>query len=123
MALVTWAKTQLKKYPQLLWLHHISNGGKRDSREAMSLKAQGVVAGVLDLHLPVARGGYHGLMIELKLPLGKCKPPSKEQAEYIKFLTEQGYATLVSNSFEEVKSFLVDYLEGNIMRNEGIGAC
>lgn len=117
-AIVRWAKTLVTKYPELLWLHAIANGGKRDSREAQSLKEQGLVAGILDMHLPVARGGYHGAMIENKRPGGKCLPPSKEQAEYIEFLTNQGYATLVSNSFDEVKQFLVDYLEGKIMRQD-----
>jgi len=81
----------------------------------MSLKRQGVKAGVLDLHLPVARGGYHGLMVELKTPTGKCKSPSKEQLEYIVFLTEQGYYVRVSNDFEEVKRVIICYLEGKLI--------
>lgn len=119
-AIITWAKSQSRFYPELLWLHHVPNGGKRDSREAMMLKSSGVTPGILDLSLDVARGGYHGLRIELKVPGGKCKPPSKEQKEYMAFLTEQGYANMISNSFEEVKKYIVDYLEGRIMR-EGSG--
>lgn len=115
-AIIVWARTIERNYPELVWLHHIGNGGKRDSFEAQNLKRQGVKAGILDLHLPVARGGYHGLMAELKHPYGKCKPPSAEQAEYITFLNAQGYATLVSNSFEQVKAFILDYLEGRIIR-------
>lgn len=115
-ALITWAKTKIKDYPELLWMHAIPNGSKRDSREAMRLKSEGVKAGILDLHLPVARGGFHGAMLELKVPGGKCKTPSPEQCEYILFLREQGYATIVSNSFEELKQFIVDYLEGRIQR-------
>lgn len=115
-ALITWAKTQVKYYPCLLWMHAIPNGSKRDSREAMRLKSEGVKAGILDLHLPVARGGYHGAMLELKTPQGKCKAPSVEQAAYLKFLNEQGYATIVSNSFDELKTFLIDYLEGRLHR-------
>lgn len=117
-ALITWAKTQSKKYPELLWCHAIPNGSKRDSREAMRLKSEGVKAGILDLHLPVPRGGYHGLMLELKIPGGKCKAPSLEQAEYISFLKNQGYATIVSNSFDELKTFLIDYLEGRHVNPE-----
>lgn len=116
-ALITWAKTQIPKYPCLLWLHHVPNGGKRDSREAQMLKQSGVKAGILDLALDVAKGGYHGLRLELKKPGGKCLSPSAEQLEYIQFLKEQGYATIVSNSFEELKSFIVDYLEGRLVRN------
>lgn len=115
-AIITWAKTQVKTYPELLWLHHVPNGGKRDSSAANLLKKEGVKTGILDLHLPVARGGYHGAMLELKVPGGKCKTPSKEQQEYIQFLSEQGYATIVSNDFGELKSFIVDYLEGRVNR-------
>lgn len=116
-ALITWAKTQIKNYPQLLWLHHVPSGGKRDSREAQSLQSQGVKAGILDLHLPVARGGYHGLMIEIKRPSNKKPVASPEQVQYMEFLTEQGYATLLSNSFDELKLFITNYLDGNIVRH------
>ena len=44
----------------------IPNGGKRDAAEAAHMKRQGVRAGVPDLCIPLARGGYHGLVIELK---------------------------------------------------------
>lgn len=115
-AIITWAKTQVSKYPCLMWLHHVPNGGKRDSREAQILKQSGVTPGILDLALDVAKGGYHGLRLELKKPGGKCPKPSAEQAEYISFLKEQGYATIVSNSFDELKTFLIDYLEGRIHR-------
>lgn len=116
IALMRWCETQMSKFPELKWIHHISNGGRRDSREAMSLKSQGVKAGVLDLHLPVSRGGFHGLMLELKRPGSKCKPPSKEQIEYISFLEEQGYCTIVSNDFVQLKELIVNYLEGRECR-------
>lgn len=116
MALIRWSETQMVKYPELKWFHAVPNGGKRDSREAMGLKAQGVKAGVLDLHLPVARGGYHGFMIELKKPGGKCDAPRKEQGEYMEFLDAQGYCTMISNDFVQIKTHLVDYLEGRLVR-------
>lgn len=105
-----WRDTIIPQYPCLEWMHHIGNGGYRSAREAQGLKHQGVKAGVLDLHLPVARGGFHGLMVELKRPGGKCLPPSKEQAAYIAFLTEQGYCARITNSFDECKSIILEYL-------------
>jgi len=115
-AIIMWSRTQLTKYPQLLWLHHCPNGGKRDSREAQALKSQGVVSGILDLALDVARGGYNGFKLELKQPIGKCKPPSKEQAEYMQFCAEQGYFAAISNDFDECKALILDYLEGRLVR-------
>jgi hypothetical protein len=47
-------------------LYAIPNGGRRSRAVAGKLKAEGVKPGVLDLHLPAARRGYHGLWIEMK---------------------------------------------------------
>lgn len=112
-AIISWAATKERAYPELKWLFHPANGGKRDSREAQSLKQQGVRKGICDLYLDVARGGYHGWRCELKIGSGK---PSAEQIEYLEFLTEQGYFAFWSNSFEQVKLYLVDYLEGRLVR-------
>ena len=109
-AIFVWRDTIVKDYPELEWLYHCPNGEKRDSFTAQRLKQQGVKSGILDLALDVARGGYHGLRIELKRPGGKCRPPSKEQASYIQFLTEQGYYARISNDFEECKSIILGYL-------------
>lgn len=40
---------------------HIPNGGSRNKAEAANLKRQGVMAGVPDLCVPVARCGYRGI--------------------------------------------------------------
>ncbi len=72
-ALFTWAAYNAGRMPELEYLHHVPNGGKRDKATAMALKRQGVKAGVPDIVLPAAREGYHGLYIELKA--GKTQPP------------------------------------------------
>lgn len=110
VAIFAWAHTIEDKHPELKWLHAVPNGGYRSGREAVGLQRQGVRAGILDIALDVALGGYHGLRIELKRPGGKCKPPSKEQAEYMEFLTQQGYCARISNDFDEVKHIILEYL-------------
>lgn len=45
---------------------HVPNGGYRLGKEAGRMKAQGVKAGVSDLVIRQARGGWHGLYLELK---------------------------------------------------------
>ena len=109
-AIFSWANTLEPRYPEIRWLHAVPNGGYRSGREAVGLKRQGVKAGILDLHLPVARGGFYGMMIELKRPGGKCAKPRPEQAEYIAFLTEQGYCARISNDFAECKNIILEYL-------------
>ncbi len=64
--LFKWIEWVRDFIPEVNMLYHIPNGGKRNEREAAALKRQGVRAGVPDLCLPVAKGKYHGLYIELK---------------------------------------------------------
>lgn len=68
--LFAWAELLRGRFPELRLLYHVPNGGSRNRIEAARLQAQGVKAGVPDLCLPVARGKYHGLYIELKRTRG-----------------------------------------------------
>ena len=63
---IRWSIGQIDAWPELALLHHIPNGGKRGKAEAAKLKRMGVKPGVPDLHLPIARGGFHGLYVEMK---------------------------------------------------------
>lgn len=65
-ALFSWAAYRTEIMPELQYMYHVPNGGKRDKATAAVLKRQGVKAGVPDIMLPAARAGYHGLYIELK---------------------------------------------------------
>lgn len=77
-----------RQWPELALLHHIPNGGTRDVVEAKHLKQQGVKSGVPDLCLPVPRGQYHGLYIEMKTESGHT---SDEQEWWGERLQAQGY--------------------------------
>ena len=106
--LFSWIEYQLVNYPELALAYHIPNGGKRDARTAANLKRQGVKAGVPDIHLPVARGGYHGLYIELKVGGNK---QTEKQKEWQRKLTQQGYLSVVCYGWEEAAKQLINYLE------------
>lgn len=106
-ALFTWARIAMSKYPELALMHHIPNGGSRTPWEARAFKRRGVVAGVPDVCLPVARGGYHGLYIELKRIGGKT---SGEQNEFMDLLNEQRYCVMVCEGWEVAKCVIEDYL-------------
>lgn len=107
MTLIDWCNINICKYPELKLIYHIPNGGKRNKLEAGRLKRGGVKKGVPDLCLPVSRGIYHGLYIEMKFGNGRT---SKEQKEWINDLTEQGYKAVVCNGFEEAKETIIKYM-------------
>lgn len=113
-ALFAWAELQACKYRDLSLMYHIPNGGRRDVKEAAMLKAEGVKAGVPDIFLPVARGGYHGLYIELKRKHGGRT--SAVQEEWIDKLRAQGYAVYVCHGWEIAKDLILKYMKGGIQR-------
>lgn len=104
---ISWANWHLREHPELKWLHHIPNGGKRNKAEAARFKAQGVKAGVSDLFLPAAHGGYFGLYIEMKY--GKNKP-TDQQKEFIADMQQAGYDARVAYSAQEAIEILQEYL-------------
>lgn len=106
-ALFSWAEHQYKRMPELEYMHHIPNGGKRDAATATALKRQGVKAGVPDIHLPAPRGNYHGLYIELKA--GK-NTTTENQKRWLKYLWGQGYYTAVCYGWQVAAELIEKYL-------------
>lgn len=103
-----WASMEERAYPELAMLYAIPNGGKRAIKTAVALKKQGVKRGVPDMCLPVARGGYHGLYVELKRQKGGTV--SDEQREWIAALNTQGYKAIVCHGAEEAIEQIRGYL-------------
>lgn len=108
-ALFEWARLQAGKYPELQYLYHVPNGGRRDAKEAAMLKAEGVRAGVPDLFLPAARGGYHGLYIELKRKKGGKL--SREQEQWLAYLNSAGYRALCIHGWENAANEILKYVK------------
>lgn len=112
-ALLQWADAAVGLHPDLAYLVHIPNGGKRGKLEASRLKGMGVRRGYPDLLLDVARGQYHGLRIELKATrtdLGRAPVVSPEQFGWIRRLQEQGYYAVVCEGWESARDVLLFYL-------------
>lgn len=107
-ALFVWAASNRAKYPQLKYLFHIPNGGLRDMRTAVNLKAEGVRAGVPDVMLPYPTKNFAGLFIEMKVGKNKTSP---EQNDWLSYLSLVGYMTSVQWSWEGARDIIVDYLE------------
>lgn len=106
--LISWANMRVNKYPELRLLFHIPNGGSRGKAEAAHFKSEGVKSGVPDLFLPVARGPYHGLFIELKRQKGGRV--SEAQKKWLAALTVQGYAAVVAYGWKDAAAVIDDYL-------------
>ena len=92
-------------------MYHIPNEGVRTKANGARLKAEGMKAGVPDICLPCARGGYHGLYIELKA--GKNKP-TKKQKEWSADLNAEGYYACVCWGWEAAQKVIEMYLKGEI---------
>ena len=108
-----WASDMARlKWPELDLMYHVPNGGSRNRVEAARLKAQGVKAGIPDICLPVARGGYHGLYIEMKRQHGGVL--SDDQKDKIPRLKEQGYRVEVCKGFQKAADVIEAYMEGRM---------
>ncbi len=108
-AVILWSEQPSirQKYPELKLLYHIPNGGTRDAVEGRHLKEQGVKSGVPDLHLPVARGPYHSLYIEMKTETGDT---SGAQDWWLEELSKQGNFCEVCHGWESAVKVLEWYL-------------
>lgn len=111
MAVFTWAAlaARVGGQPELALLHHTPNGGLRDKVTAGRLKAAGVKPGVPDLHLPVARRGYHGLWIEMKRA-DRSNHPTPEQTWWHERLRAEGHHVAVCYGADEAISAIEEYL-------------
>lgn len=94
-------------WPELRWLFAVPNGGWRAKRTAAAMKAEGAQAGVPDYLLPLARGGYAGLAIELKTATGRVRP---EQRAWLAHLEGQGWQVAVARGWEQAWDVARDYM-------------
>lgn len=117
VALISWARrvrlepaSDVKEGATIAdYLLAIPNGGRRDAREGARLKAEGVKPGVSDLLLPLRRGGYAGLWLELKAPGEK---PNPRQRDWIERMTRAGYFATWCDDWTKAAQVITDYLDG-----------
>lgn len=107
-ALFAWAELSMGKYPELRWLFHITNEGKRTKSHGADLVRQGLKKGVPDICLPVPKGNYHGLYIEMKRVGEKT---TEQQDEWLQGLTKNGYCCYVADKgWEDASKAITWYL-------------
>ena len=102
-----WAQLMTGKYPELYLLYHIPNEGKRSIYYGAKLKREGLKSSVPDICLPIPKGQYCGLYIELKV--GKNRP-TKNQEYWLFSLSKAGHRTAVCYTREQVQKEILSYL-------------
>lgn len=112
-ALFQWASLLEGRYPELRLMYHIPNEGKRNPRTGARMRSVGLKRGVPDIHLPVARGKYHSLYIEMKRVKGGRL--TAEQSDWVKDLSAQDNAVLVCNGCEEAIKAILAYLTNGVV--------
>lgn len=116
MAVNNTPKEEVEQIKFCTWLtnsniahYAIPNGGYRHMVEAVKLKRSGVQRGVPDLCIPIPRGKYHGLYIEMKRQKGGVL--SDGQLYWLTLLRDQGYFAEIANGYEEGRCIVERYLE------------
>lgn len=105
-ALMQWVALEARTHPELRLLFHTPNEAA-DPWRRIDQAAQGANPGVPDYLLPVPRGEFHGLAIELKAPGGRL---TAVQTWWLDQLRRQGWSTHVAHGWESARDCLLDYL-------------
>jgi hypothetical protein len=110
VALMQWARLpcNITKYPGLQLLSASLNGVKMTPAQAGKAKAAGMLKGEHDLKLPVARGRWIGLSIEMKAGSNR---PTADQLDYGSALEAEGWKVVYAWSWTEARDAIVDYLQ------------
>lgn len=103
--LIKWFDLKHKEFAGRLFA--IPNGGQRNIIVATKLKAEGVRSGVPDLMLPVQRGKFGGMFVEMKKIKGNI---TGSQSEWLGFLNSQGYYATVCYGFDDAAGEINKYL-------------
>lgn len=103
---IKWFRLQ---YPALSKaIFAVPNGGHRNAVEAAIMKAEGIVAGVSDVILLTARGGYHSLCIEFKTEKGR---QTDLQKQWQKVAEENDNKYIICRSLEQFQNEINNYLK------------
>lgn len=88
-------------------VYHIPNQRRCDPRTGAHLKKQGLRAGFPDLCLPIPKGGYGALYIEMKSQTGK---PTKEQREWVQRLRDLGNCAYICKGADSAIALIDRYM-------------
>jgi hypothetical protein len=111
--LYRWFCMQWPKYKKSwsLSMNGIYIPGKPIQRAKIinSMKAQGMQVGESDYKILVAKGGFHGLIIEQKSENGKHKL-TQYQIEYLDYMSKMGFFAVMCKGIDAAKDTINSYL-------------
>lgn len=105
--LFRWAESASCVLPELALMYAVPNGGKRDPVTAAKLKQEGVKPGVPDVCLPVPRGGWAALYLEMKAPNGRLSP---DQQHWLLELAAAGNRATPCYGWQQARELIREYL-------------
>lgn len=93
------------EYP---FIFAVPNGGHRTGKSARMMKYEGQKKGTPDIVIPLPRGKYHGMFLEVKTEKGTA---SKDQKEKIEMYREQGYYCVIAKGYDVCMAHFTAYLK------------
>lgn len=107
VALFDFIRLHEERFPVLKTVFSIPNGGHRHIKVAKKMKAEGVLAGVWDVFVPVPMDEYCGMFIEMKFGKNKLSENQEQFRENI----GKVYKWEVCYSWLEAAKAIVGYLD------------
>lgn len=119
--IVAWAKDNAHEIPELSLLYAVNLGSGGGSLISATLLRAGYQKHAPALCLPIARGGYIGLYIEMQYEqhefLDLQNTAAQERLSYISMLEEQGHLVIINSIALMTCSMLRSYLKGKNRRD------
>jgi hypothetical protein len=108
-ALFAWGRlpSVIAAYPGIDLLEGTMNGVKLTKAQAGKAKAAGMLKGSHDVRLPVARGPYRGLSIEMKFGRNK---QTDEQIWYGERMRQEWWRVEVCYDWIAARDIIIEYL-------------
>jgi hypothetical protein len=105
-------KYNYKRFPELRLAFGTMNGVPVSIGLAVKMQKAGNIPGVPDIVLPIARGEWHGLMIEMKRQKGGSVSPAQDK--YHDMLFTAGYKVIVARGYRGAFEETIRYLQESI---------
>ena len=107
IALFDLLRAYQSQHDELRWIYSIANGGHRHKLTAVKMSREGVKRGVWDIHVPIPKGIYSGMWIEMKFGRNKL---TDDQKAFGRAMTIYGHKTAVCYSWTEAANEIFGYL-------------